>query len=299
MDRGPRCVGGRTSDAFSLNFVKELKPRPITRDLDWGVPIPVAGYDELRRQADLRVVRRGHRVPLGVRSSGRRTVAPPMRGASGGRTRRRAHVLHGQGQHRLPHRDLAEHAARVRTTAGRTVQDAAPSRLPDNVASSEFLTMEGKKFSSSRGVQILVRDFLSRYDARCASLLPHDRRPRDSGHGLHVGRVRAAQQRRARRDVGQSRQSDAPERVQELRRRSDAGIARPRTTRHCSHEVESGFDSVGASDRGRALPERAPGGDAARRRSATNTSPSRRRGRSWSSTASAPATILYVALARR
>jgi methionyl-tRNA synthetase len=37
--------------------------------------------------------------------------------------------------------------------------------LPDNVASSEFLTMEGKKFSSSRGVQILVRDFLGRYDA--------------------------------------------------------------------------------------------------------------------------------------
>ena len=31
---------------FSLNFVKELKPRPITRDLDWGVPIPVAGYEE-------------------------------------------------------------------------------------------------------------------------------------------------------------------------------------------------------------------------------------------------------------
>jgi methionyl-tRNA synthetase len=36
--------------------------------------------------------------------------------------------------------------------------------LPGNVASSEFLTMEGKKFSASRGVQILVRDFLSRYD---------------------------------------------------------------------------------------------------------------------------------------
>ncbi len=31
---------------FSLNFVQELKPRPITRDLDWGVPIPVAGYEE-------------------------------------------------------------------------------------------------------------------------------------------------------------------------------------------------------------------------------------------------------------
>src|SRR4030065_1290352 len=31
---------------FSLNFVQELKPRPITRDLDWGVPIPVEGYEE-------------------------------------------------------------------------------------------------------------------------------------------------------------------------------------------------------------------------------------------------------------
>jgi methionyl-tRNA synthetase len=37
--------------------------------------------------------------------------------------------------------------------------------LPDNVVSSEFLTMEGKKFSSSRGVVIYVRDVLDRYDA--------------------------------------------------------------------------------------------------------------------------------------
>jgi methionyl-tRNA synthetase len=39
-----------------------------------------------------------------------------------------------------------------------------PLELPDNVASSEFLTMEGKKFSASRGVEIRVGDFLSRYD---------------------------------------------------------------------------------------------------------------------------------------
>jgi methionyl-tRNA synthetase len=39
-----------------------------------------------------------------------------------------------------------------------------PLELPDNVASSEFLTMEGKQFSTSRGVQILIREFLSRYD---------------------------------------------------------------------------------------------------------------------------------------
>ena len=37
--------------------------------------------------------------------------------------------------------------------------------LPDNIVSSEFLTMEGKQFSVSRHVGIYVRDFLSRYDA--------------------------------------------------------------------------------------------------------------------------------------
>ncbi len=31
---------------FSLELVKEIKPRPITRDLDWGVRVPVAGYEE-------------------------------------------------------------------------------------------------------------------------------------------------------------------------------------------------------------------------------------------------------------
>ena len=36
---------------------------------------------------------------------------------------------------------------------------------PYEVVSSEFLTMEGRKFSSSRNVVIYVGDMLSRYDA--------------------------------------------------------------------------------------------------------------------------------------
>src|ERR1700729_162453 len=35
---------------------------------------------------------------------------------------------------------------------------------PTEVVSSEYLTMEGRKFSSSRAVVIYVRDFLDRYD---------------------------------------------------------------------------------------------------------------------------------------
>src|SRR5699024_7273554 len=37
--------------------------------------------------------------------------------------------------------------------------------VPTEVVSSEFLTMEGQKFSSSRSVVIYVRDFLERYSA--------------------------------------------------------------------------------------------------------------------------------------
>jgi len=36
-------------------------------------------------------------------------------------------------------------------------------QLPTEVVSSEYLTMEGKQFSSSRGVVIYVRDVLERY----------------------------------------------------------------------------------------------------------------------------------------
>ena len=75
---------------------------------------PGRGLRRAGRQADLRLVRRGHRLPLGRDRVGRgarrarrlaRVVAEP--GC-------RARVLHGEGQHRLPHRHLAEHAPRVR-----------------------------------------------------------------------------------------------------------------------------------------------------------------------------------------
>jgi methionyl-tRNA synthetase len=46
---------------------------------------------------------------------------------------------------------------------GGTPGEFGELQLPSEVVSSEFLTMEGRKFSSSRSVVIYVRDFLSRY----------------------------------------------------------------------------------------------------------------------------------------
>ena len=52
---------------------------------------------------------------------------------------------------------------------GKGAKDGRPGalgalNLPSEIVSSEFLTMEGRKFSSSRSVVIYVRDFLARYD---------------------------------------------------------------------------------------------------------------------------------------
>ena len=51
---------------FSLNLLDELRPRAITRDLDWGVPVPLDGWRDRAGQADLRLVRRGHRLPVRI-----------------------------------------------------------------------------------------------------------------------------------------------------------------------------------------------------------------------------------------
>ena len=45
MDRAADALAPNVR-RFSLELVKELKPRPVTRDLDWGVRVPVPGYDE-------------------------------------------------------------------------------------------------------------------------------------------------------------------------------------------------------------------------------------------------------------
>ncbi len=47
---------------FTKNLLDDMHPRPISRDLDWGVPIPLEGWHGAAGQAPVRVVRRGDRL---------------------------------------------------------------------------------------------------------------------------------------------------------------------------------------------------------------------------------------------
>jgi methionyl-tRNA synthetase len=148
---------------FSLNFVQDLKPRPITRDLDWGVRIPVEGYEE---RDDKRIYVWFDAV-IGYLSAAIEWAA--NQGTSDAwrdfwQDPAAEHTYFMGKDNIVFHTVIWPSMLLGYGSGGEYGAGRGELRLPDNVASSEFLTMEGKRFSTSRGVQILVRDFLSRYD---------------------------------------------------------------------------------------------------------------------------------------
>jgi methionyl-tRNA synthetase len=148
---------------FSLNFVKELKPRAITRDLDWGVPIPVEGYEE---QAHKRIYVWFDAV-IGYLSAAIEWATvrgEPEAWREWWQNPAAEHTYFMGKDNIVFHTVIWPSTLLGYGDDGEYGAGRGHLELPDNIASSEFLTMEGKQFSSSRGVVILVRDFLSRYD---------------------------------------------------------------------------------------------------------------------------------------
>jgi methionyl-tRNA synthetase len=152
---------------FSLNLLDDLKPRAITRDLDWGVPVPLDGW---RDRPDKRIYVWFDAV-IGYLSASiewaRRSGDPEAWRAWWQNPDAEAHYFMGKD-------NIVFHAeiwpAMLLGYSGKGDRGGEPGSygelsLPYEVVSSEFLTMEAKKFSSSRGHGILVQDFLSRYDA--------------------------------------------------------------------------------------------------------------------------------------
>jgi methionyl-tRNA synthetase len=149
---------------FSLNLVSELKPRPVTRDLDWGVPIPVPGYAEDERKR----IYVWFDAVIGYLSASIEwaTVAgdpDAWRDWWQDEGSRHYYVI---GKDNLPfHTVIWPSMLLGYGSGGEFGAGRGDLVLPWNIVSSEFLTMEGKRFSTSRNVVIYVRDVLDRYDA--------------------------------------------------------------------------------------------------------------------------------------
>ena len=152
---------------FALNLLDDLKPRAITRDLDWGVPVPLDGW---RDRGDKRIYVWFDAV-IGYLSASIEWAA-----RTGDPQAWRAWWQNPEalGYYFMGKDNIVFHAeiwpAMLFGYSGIGAKDGKPGPLgplnrPFDVVSSEFLTMEGKKFSSSRNVVIYVGDMLSRYDA--------------------------------------------------------------------------------------------------------------------------------------
>lgn len=150
---------------FSKNILEEIRPRAMTRDIDWGIPVPgwedqpgkrlyvwfdaVIGY----LSASIEWARR-----IGEPEAWRAWWSDPE-----------ALSYYFMGKDNIVFHSQIWPAELLgyngQGSKGGEPGDLGILNLPTEVVSSEFLTMEGKKFSSSHGIVIYVRDFLSRYQA--------------------------------------------------------------------------------------------------------------------------------------
>jgi methionyl-tRNA synthetase len=147
---------------FSLNLVDELKPRPVTRDLDWGVPIPVPGYAEDERKR----IYVWFDAVIGYLSASIEWAAdrrePDAWRDWWQRPDSRHYYVMGKDNVTF-HTVIWPSILLGYGSGGEFGAGRGDLVLPYNVVSSEFLTMEGKQFSTSRNVVIYVRDVLDRY----------------------------------------------------------------------------------------------------------------------------------------
>lgn len=149
---------------FSLNSLKDLKPRAITRDLDWGVPIPLPGYE----QRDDKRIYVWFDAVIGYLSASIEWAhyrGTPDAWREWWQDPDARHYYFIGKDNIIFHTIIWPSILMGYGGDGQYGGGGPPLQLPFNVVSSEFLTMEGRKFSSSRGVVIYVRDVLSRYDA--------------------------------------------------------------------------------------------------------------------------------------
>ncbi|SDR77072.1 methionyl-tRNA synthetase [Nocardioides scoriae] len=155
---------------FSQNILEDIRPRAMTRDIDWGIPIPLDGW----RENPTKRLYVWFDAVVGYLSASiewaRRNAAE--NGGDPEAWRQWWNDPEALSYYFMGKDNITFHSqiwpAELLAYSGKGDKGGEPGRfgaldLPTEVVSSEFLTMEGKKFSSSQRVVIYVRDLLSRY----------------------------------------------------------------------------------------------------------------------------------------
>jgi methionyl-tRNA synthetase len=147
---------------FSLGLVRELKPRAMTRDIDWGVPVPVDGYPEETKRIYVWFDAVIGYLSASVEWAHNRGTPDAWR--EWWQNPASAHYYFMGKDNIVFHSVIWPAMLLGYDGGGELGAGKGDLHLPTNVVASEYLTMEGKKASTSRNLAIWVADFLSRYD---------------------------------------------------------------------------------------------------------------------------------------
>ncbi|NGN94193.1 methionine--tRNA ligase [Nocardioides sp. KC13] len=150
---------------FSQNILKEIRPRAMTRDIDWGIKVPLDGW----RDNPTKRMYVWFDAVIGYLSA---SIEWARRSGDPEAWRKWWSDPEALSYYFMGKDNIVFHAqiwpAELIAYNGQGSKGGEPGsygvlNLPTEVVSSEYLTMEGKKFSSSKKIVIYVRDLLSRY----------------------------------------------------------------------------------------------------------------------------------------
>ena len=135
---------------FTTRYLEQgLKDRAITRDIEWGIPVPVKGFDSKRIYVWFEAV-------IGYLSATKEWAE------SSGDEKRWRSFWQGEvksyyfiGKDNIPFHTIIWPAM---------LMGYDELNLPYDVPANEFLTIEGKRLSTSRNWAVWLPDYLSRYD---------------------------------------------------------------------------------------------------------------------------------------
>ncbi|WP_018158224.1 methionine--tRNA ligase [Demetria terragena] len=149
---------------FSKNILNEIRPRAMTRDIDWGIEVPVEGWETKRFYVWFDAV-------IGYLSA---SIEWARRRGEPDRWRDWWNAADARSCYFMGKDNIVFHSqiwpAELLAYGGKGDRGGEPGpygelNLPTEVVSSEFLTMEGKQFSTSRKHVIYVQDMIERYGA--------------------------------------------------------------------------------------------------------------------------------------
>ena len=136
--------------AFTNKYIEEgLRDRALTRDLEWGIKVPKAGYEN-------KTIYIWAENVLGYLSASK--TAAELRGADihelwGGEAKH--YYVHGKDN--IPFHTIILPSLLLGHGEG--------WHLPDQIVSSEYMTLEGRKISTSQNYAIWVKELLDHYEA--------------------------------------------------------------------------------------------------------------------------------------